>query len=90
LRLTLGTNDPRNSPSRKSEALSEAIDNQDIVLIDVLDVLGSRNGGTIAVAGIVVSGVEFVTDKGGTASAKVLDLSQLGVGNDSAGRVARV
>lgn len=88
--LTLGANDPRNSPSRQSEALGETIDNQDIVLINVLDVLGGRNGSTVAVAGIVVSGVELIADKGGAASAEVLDFSQLGVGNDSAGGIARV
>jgi hypothetical protein len=88
--LTLRSNDPRNTPSGQSEALGKAIDNQDIVLVNILDVLGGRDGRTIAVAGVVVSRVELVTDKGGAASAKILNLGQLRVGNDSAGRVAGV
>jgi hypothetical protein len=90
MKLTLGTQDPGNSPSGKSEALGETIDDENIVLVDILNVLGSRDGGTITVAGVVVTRVELVADEGGTATANVLNLGKLGVGNDTAGRVARV
>lgn len=51
---------------------------------------GSADGGTIAVTGVVVPGVELVADKGGALPADVLDLGQLGIGDDPAGRVPRV
>lgn len=88
--LTLGTNDPRNSPSGKSETLGKTVNDEDIILIDILDVLGGGDGATVAVAGVVVARVELVADEGGSATADVLDLSELGVGNDSAGRVSGV
>jgi hypothetical protein len=88
--LTLGTNDPGNSPSGKTEALGETVNDEDIILVDILNVLGSRDGGTIAVARVVVAGVELIANKGGSITADVLDLGELGVGNDTAGRVARV
>lgn len=90
MKLTLGTQDPGNSPSGKSEALSETIDDENIVLVDVLNVLGSRDGGTITVAGVVVTRVELVADEGGTVTANVLNLGKLGVGNNTASRVTRV
>lgn len=90
LALTLGTNDPRNTPSGKTESLGETVNDENIVLVDILDVLGGRDGGTIAVAGVIVAGVELVANEGGTITANVLDLGKLGVGNDTAGRVARV
>ena len=31
----LGSNDPRHTPAREADALGKAVDNQDIVLIDV-------------------------------------------------------
>lgn len=88
--LTLGTNDPCDTPARKTEALGKTVNDEHIILIDILDVLGGGNGSTVAVASVVVAGVELVADKGGTATANVLDLSQLGVGNDTAGRVTGV
>lgn len=90
MKLTLGAQDPGNSPSGKSEALGKTVNDEDIILIDVLDVFGGRDGGTITVAGVVVTRVELVADEGGTTTADVLNLGKLGVGNDTAGRVARV
>lgn len=89
-KLTLGAQDPGNSPSGKAEALGETVNDEDIILVDVLDVLGSGNGGTIAVAGVVVAGVKLVADEGGAATADVLDLGELRVGDNTAGRVAGV
>lgn len=87
---TLGSQNPRNSPARQSEALGETVDDEDVILVDVLDVLSGRDGGAIAGAGVVVTRVELVADEGGAAAANVLDLGQLGVGDDSTGGVARV
>lgn len=88
--LTLGANDPCDSPSGKSETLGETINDQNIILIDILNVLGRGDGGAVAVAGVVVARVELVADEGGTATADVLDLGQLRVGNDTAGGVSGV
>ncbi len=87
---TLGSQDPSNSPAGKTEALGKPINNQDIVLVDILDILGTRNGGSVAVAGVVVARVELVADKGRASTANVLNLGQLGVGHDTARGVARV
>lgn len=87
---TLGTNDPSNSPSRESESLGKTVDDQDVIFVDILDVLGSGNGGSVAVAGVVVARVKLVADECGTATANVLDLCKLGVGDDAAGRVSGV
>jgi hypothetical protein len=88
--VLLGAKDPSNTPSGKSEALGETVNDEDVVLVDILDVLGSRDGGAVAVASVVVSRVELVADKGGAATADVLDLGELRVGNDSAGGVSGV
>lgn len=87
---TLGSDNPSNSPTGKSETLSKTVDDQNVVLVDILDVLSGGDGGTIAVAGVVVSGVEFVANESGATTANVLDLGKLRVGNDSAGRVSWV
>jgi hypothetical protein len=60
------------------------------VLVDVHDVLGTTQGRSITVGGVVVSAVELVQNQGGTATADILDASKLWVGNDVAGRVTRV
>jgi hypothetical protein len=50
----------------------------------------SADGSTITVAGVVVARVELVAHKGGALPADVLDLGQLRVLNDAAGRIPRV
>jgi hypothetical protein len=70
----LRPNNPSDSPPRKSEALSESIDNQHIILIYILNVLCCRNGGSVAVRGIVISSVELVHHEGCTVTANILDL----------------
>lgn len=89
-RRTLGAKDPGDTPSRQAEALGEPINDEDIILVDILHVLGGGNGSAVAVARVVVAGVELVADEGGAATADVLDLGQLRVRDDPAGRVARV
>ena len=51
---------------------------------------GGADGGTIAVAGVVVARVELVHDERGALPADVLDLGKLGVGNDTPGWVPGV
>lgn len=87
---TLGTKNPRNTPAGQSEALGQAVNDENIILVDILDVLSSRNGATVTIARIVVARVELVADKGGAATANILDLGQLGVCNDTAGGVTGV
>ena len=48
------------------------------------------DGGAVAVARVVVARVELVADQGGALAADVLDLGQLRVLDDEAGRVARI
>lgn len=60
------------------------------ILVDINDVLGTTDGGTIAVSGVVVSTVELVQNQSSTVTADVLDISQLVLGNEVAGRVTRV
>lgn len=86
----LGAEDPRDSPAWEAEALGQAVDDEDVVLVDVDDVFGGADGGAVAVAGVVVARVELVRDEGGALPADVLDLGQLGVGDDAAGGVPRV
>lgn len=86
----LGAEDPRDAPAGEAEALGEAVDNEDVVFVDVDDVLRGADGGAVAVAGVVVARVELVRDEGGALAADVLDLGQLGVGDDAAGGVPRV
>ncbi len=50
----------------------------------------SADRGTVAVAGVVVARVELVADQGGTVAADILDLGQLGVGNNTTSRVSGV
>ena len=84
------TNDPRNSPSGKSEALSQAINDQHIVLINIVDVLSRGNSRAVAVTGVVVSTVELIHDQRRSVTANILDLCQLGVLDNFASRVTRV
>ena len=87
---TLGTNDPSNSPARESEALSETINNKNIILINILNILRRRDGSTITVASVVVARVELITDESSTTTANVLNLRQLRVSNHPTSRVTRV
>ena len=87
---TLWPKDPGNAPSRQTETLGKAVNNQDVVLIHVFHILSRGNRSSVTVAGVVVSGIELVTYKGGAAATNVLNLGQLRVGNDTPGRIARV
>jgi hypothetical protein len=73
------SHNPRDSPSWKSESLSETINDQDIVLVNVIDVLCGTDGGTIAVGGIVISTVELIHDQCGSVTADILNLGEFGV-----------
>lgn len=89
-RTYLRSNNPSNSPARKPEALSKAIYDQYVVLIHILDVLSRGNRRPIAVRSVIVATVELIHDEGGAVTADILDLCELGVLDDFAGRVARV
>lgn len=70
----LGAHDPCDSPSRKAEALREAVDDEDVVFVYVLDVLGRADSRAVAVAGIVIAAIELIHYEGGAVAADVLDL----------------
>ena len=86
----LGPQDPGHAPPGQPEALGQPVDDEHVVLVDVHDVLGRADGRAVAVGRVVVARVELVADEGGAAAADVLDLGQLRVLDDPAGRVARV
>lgn len=86
----LGANDPGYTPSRKTESLGETVNDEHIVLVHVLDVVGGRDDGAVAVCGVVVSAVELVHDQSRAVSADVLDLGEFGVGDHLAGWVTGV
>lgn len=88
--VLLGTQNPGDSPAGETESLGKTVNDKDVILVDILDVLGSRDGGAVAVARVVVARVELIADEGGPATANVLDLGQLGVLHNTTGRVARV
>ena len=85
-----GADDPCYTPSREAEAFGQTVNQEDVVFVDVDDVVGGRDGGAVAVAGVVVAGVELVHDQSGTVPADVLDLSEFGVLNDLTSGIARV
>ncbi|CRK48043.1 hypothetical protein BN1723_016833 [Verticillium longisporum] len=37
----------------QTEALRQAVDDEDIILVDILDILGSRDGGAVTVTGVI-------------------------------------
>jgi hypothetical protein len=86
----LGAYYPGYSPAGQTEALGQAIDEQDVVFVDVLNVLGGRNGRPVAVRSVVVAAVELVHYEGCAVTADVLDFSQLGVLDHLAGWIAGV
>jgi hypothetical protein len=86
----LGTKDPRNTPSGKTETLREAVDDEHVVLVDIFDVVGGGNNGAVAVGCVVVSAVEFVHDQRSAVTADILDLCEFGVRHHLSRRVTRV
>jgi hypothetical protein len=58
-----GADDPADAPTGQAETLSQAVDKDDVVGVDVDDVGGGGDGGAVAVSAVVVPGVEFVEDE---------------------------
>jgi hypothetical protein len=86
----LGADNPSNSPAWESEALRKAIDDQNVIFVNILNVVCGADSGTVAIAGIVVAPIEFIHDKSRPISADILNLGELGVLDHPAGRVTRV
>jgi hypothetical protein len=70
----LGAEDPCYAPSWEAESLRETIEDEYVVLVDVFDVVGRRDDGTVAVGCVVVSAVEFVHNQRRAVTADVLNL----------------
>lgn len=75
----LRSNNPRNPPAGKSEALRQAVNDQHIIFIHIIDVFCGTDGSAIALAGVIVSSVEFIHDQRSSITADVLNLGQFGV-----------
>jgi hypothetical protein len=58
-----GPNDPADAPTGKTEALRQAVDEDDVISVDVEDVGGGGDGGAVAVGAVVIPRVEFVKDE---------------------------
>ena len=78
----LGTDDPGNSPAGEAETLGEAINEENVVFVNVDDVVGGGNAGAVAIASIIVARVEFVHNQCSTVTAYILDFGELGVLHD--------
>lgn len=85
-----GTNDPCDPPSRQSEPLRQTVDEEHVIFVHIVDVVGRTDGRSITLRGVVVATIEFVHDEGRSVTTDVLNLGQLGVLDDVTGRVARV
>lgn len=84
------TEDPGDSPARKAKTLRKAVDDEDVIFVHVNDVVSSGDAGAVAVAGIIVAGVEFIHDQGCSVTADVLNFGELRVLHDLPGRVTRI
>jgi hypothetical protein len=58
-----GADDPADAPAGKAEALGQAVDEDNVVGVDVDDVGGGGDGSAVTVSAVVVPGVEFVEDE---------------------------
>lgn len=85
-----GAENPGDTPARETEALGEAVNDEDIVFVDVFDVVSGGDDGAVTVGGVVVTAVEFVHDQGGAVTADVLDLGEFWVGDHLTGGVSGV
>lgn len=84
------TNDPSDSPSWKPKALGQSVNKQYVVLIHVLDIVCRADGGSVAIASVIVSAVKLVHDECCPVTANVLDFGKFWVFDDLTGRVARI
>ncbi len=77
----LGSNDPGYTPSWKTEALGQSVKDENIILVDVFNVVGSGDDGAVAVGRVIVTAIELVHDQCRTITADVLNLSEFRVGD---------
>jgi hypothetical protein len=75
----LRTHNPGDSPSGKSETLGQTINDEHIVLIYILDVLGGGDSGAVTVRRVVISTIELIHDQSGSVTTDVLNLSKFRV-----------
>lgn len=84
----LGANDPAHAPARKTEALGQAVDENDIVLVDVVEVRGARDRlAQVLVVRVLVPRIELVEDNGRLVRTKLDEITELFALNNLARRV---
>jgi len=47
-------------PAGKAKTLGQAVDDEDVIFINILDVVGGGDDGAVAIAGIIVPAVKLV------------------------------
>lgn len=86
----LGAKNPGYTPAGETETLGQTVNDEHIVGVNVLDIVGSRDDSAVAVGRVVVAAIELIHDQGRAVTANVLDLGEFRVGDHLAGGVARV
>jgi len=86
----LGSYDPSDSPTWETEPLGEAIDDKNVVFVDIFDVLCRADSSPVAVAGVVVTTIELIHNKRRSISADILDLRKLWILHHLPSGIARV
>lgn len=85
-----GTNDPCDAPSRQSKPLRQPVNEENVIFVHIFDIVRRTHGRPITVAGVVVATVELIHDQRRSITTNILDLGQLGILDNLAGRVARI
>lgn len=86
----LWSHDPSNSPAWKSEALGHAVNEQDVVVVDVYNIGGCGDSGPVTIMVVVVARIELVEDESRAVTADVLNTRQLFNGQGMTSWVSRV
>ena len=73
----LGADNPGYTPTGQTETFGQAIDEEDVVMVDIEDVARSGDGRAVAVMIVSVARVEFVEDERCPVTADVLDFGKL-------------
>lgn len=86
----LGPDNPSNTPTGQSEPLGQAVHDDHVVEIDVDDIGGGRNGGSVTIRAVVVSGIKFVEYQSGSITTDILNQCEFVGMQGVTGGIARI